>query len=139
MKYSTSSEVWSRLDKVCRDVITWVGQGCVPEKTEFRGKAREVLVTRSMFDPEIFKMKEGVLISPRQLTRPERRGMADMPPESMITEVWCLCHQSNLGGHRSLEGTLSNLLKLVKGFFLLSARQKIPFLNGGCDTCLTKE
>ena len=56
--------------------------------------------------------------------------------ESMIKEVWCLCHQSNLGGHRCLEGTLS---KLLKGFFLLSARQKIHFLNGGCDTCLTKE
>ena len=29
--------------------------------------------------------------------------------------------------------------KFLKGFFLLSARQKIHFLNGGCDTCLTKE
>ena len=48
--------------------------------------------------------------------------------ESMVTEVWILCHQSNLGGHRSLEGTLN---KFVKGFFLLSARQKINFLNGG--------
>ena len=28
---------------------------------------------------------------------------------------------------------------MFKGFFLLSARQKISFLNGGCDTCLTKE
>ena len=31
------------------------------------------------------------------------------------------------------------LSKLLKGFFLLSARQKISSLNGGCDTCLTKE
>ena len=54
----------------------------------------------------------------------------------MVTEVWSLCHQSNLGGHRGLEGTLN---KFLKGFFLLSARQKICFLNGGCDTCLTKE
>ena len=51
-------------------------------------------------------------------------------------EVWSLCHQNNPGGHRGLEGTLSNFLK---GFFLLSARQKIHSLNGGCDTCLTKE
>ena len=28
---------------------------------------------------------------------------------------------------------------MLKGFFLLSARQKIRFLNGGCDTFLTKE
>ena len=54
----------------------------------------------------------------------------------IIKEVWCLCHQSDLEGHRGLEGTLS---KLLKGFFLLSARQKIRFLNGVCDTCLTKK
>ena len=29
--------------------------------------------------------------------------------------------------------------QVLKGFFLLSARQKICFLFGGCDTCLTKE
>ena len=31
------------------------------------------------------------------------------------------------------------LNKFLKGFFMLSARQKLRFLNGGCDTCLTKE
>ena len=51
--------------------------------------------------------------------------------ESMVTKVWSLCHQSDLGGHRGLEGTLN---KFLKGY-----RQKIRFLNGGCDTCLTKE
>ena len=56
--------------------------------------------------------------------------------ESMVMEVWSLCHQSNLGGYRGLVGTLN---KFLKGFFLLSARQKIRFLNSGCDTCLTKE
>ena len=56
--------------------------------------------------------------------------------ESMVKEVWSLYHQSDLGGHRGLEGTLN---KFLKGFFLLSARQKICLLNGGCDTCLTKE
>ena len=35
-----------------------------------------------------------------------------------------------------MEGTLN---KFLKEFFLLSARQKLCFLNGGCDTCLTKE
>ena len=43
-------------------MISWVGQEPVPEKTETRGKAREVLVAHSMFDPEIFKMKDGVLM-----------------------------------------------------------------------------
>ena len=42
----------------------------------------------------------------------------------------------SLGGHRGLEGTLN---KFLKGFFMLSARQKLRFLNGGCDTCITKE
>ena len=31
------------------------------------------------------------------------------------------------------------LNKFLKGFFMLSTRQKLRFLNGGCDTCLTKE
>ena len=35
-----------------------------------------------------------------------------------------------------MEGTLK---KFLKGFFLLSARQKVHFLKGGCDTCSTKE
>ena len=35
-----------------------------------------------------------------------------------------------------MEGTLN---KFPKGFFLLSTRQKICFLNSECDTCLTKE
>ena len=54
----------------------------------------------------------------------------------MVTEGWSLCHQSDKRGQRGLEGTLN---KFLIGFFLLSARQKILFLNGGCDTFLTKE
>ena len=50
-----------------------------------------------------------------------------------MLEVWSLCHQSDVGG---LNGTLN---KFLKGFFMLSARQKIHFLNSGCDTCLIKE
>ena len=57
-------------------------------------------------------------------------------PESMVTEVWSLCHQSDLGGLRGLEETLN---KFLKRFFLQSARQKIRFLNSRCDTYLTKE
>ena len=33
-------------------------------------------------------------------------------PESTGKEVWSLCHQSNLGGHRGLEGTLNKILKV---------------------------
>ena len=54
----------------------------------------------------------------------------------MVKEVWSLCHQSDLGGHRGLERTLN---KFLNGFFLLSARQRLRFLNNGCDTWLTKE
>ena len=60
--------------------------------------------------------------------------MADI--ESIVSLVWSLCHQSDVGGHGGLEGTLN---KFLKGFFMLSSRQKIHFLNGGCDTSLTKE
>ena len=37
-------------------MIIWVEQGQVLEKAETRGKAREVLVACSMFDPQVFKM-----------------------------------------------------------------------------------
>ena len=57
-------------------------------------------------------------------------------PESMVAEVWSLCHQSDSGGHQGIERRFS---KFLKGFFVLSARQKISFLNGVCNTCLTKE
>ena len=54
----------------------------------------------------------------------------------MVKEVWSQFHQSDQGGHRGLEGTLS---KFLRGFFMFSARLKLRILNGGCDTCLVKE
>ena len=93
-----------------------------------RGKAR---------DPEVFMMKNKVLMFTKVANRNQIREVRKICLlEFMVKEVWSLCHQSNLGGHRGLEGTLNTFLK---GFFLLSSRQKIRFLNGGCDTCLTKE
>ena len=121
-------------DEVWREVISWVEQGQVLEKAETKDKAREVLVAFSMFDPEVFKMRGGVLMFMKAANR-NRKG-----------EVWwiclleskvcSLCHQSDVGGHRGLEGTLN---KFLKGCFMLSARKKICFLNGVCETCLTKE
>ena len=35
--------------------------------------------------------------------------------------------------------SVGNTVQVLKDFFVLSARQKICFLNGICDTCLTKE
>ena len=110
-------------------MISWVKQGCVPEKKEIIGKAREVLVACSMFDPEVFKIKDGVLMFTKAANRNqigEVRQICHL--ESLVMEVWSLCHQSNLGGHRGLEGILE-IYKFLKGFFLLSARQKIHFLN----------
>ena len=54
----------------------------------------------------------------------------------MVKEVWSLCHQSDQGGHRGVEGTLN---KFLRGFFMFSARTKLRFLNEGCDTCIVKE
>ena len=56
--------------------------------------------------------------------------------DSMVKEVWSLCLQSDLGGHRGLERTLN---KFLQGFFMLSARPKLRFLNRGWGTCLVKE
>ena len=47
------------------------------EKAETRGKAREVLVALSMFNPEVFKMRDGVLMFTKAANR---RGAADMSP-----------------------------------------------------------
>ena len=81
-----------------------------------------------MFNPEVFKMKDGVLMFTKAANKNRIREVWQIClPESMVKEVWILCHQSDLGGHRGLEGTLN---KFLKGFFLLSARQKIRFLNG---------
>ena len=55
----------------------------------------------------------------------------------MIEEAWrSLCHQSDSGGHRGLEGLLN---KFMRGFFMLSARPKLRHLNEGCDTCIVRE
>ena len=90
-----------------------------------------------MLDPEVFKMKDGVFMFTKAANRNQIREVWRIClPESMLKEVWNLCHQSDLGGHRGSEGTLNKFLKV---FFLLSARQKLWFLNCGCDLCLTKE
>ena len=122
--------MWSR-------VISLVEKGKLPEKAETRGKAREVLVACSMFDPAVFKMMEGVLIFTMAANRNQIGEVWRIClPESVVREVLSLFHQSDLEGHRGLEGTLN---KFLKGFFMLSVRQKLRFLNGGCDTYLTKE
>ena len=55
-------------------------------KTETRGKSREVLVARSMFDPEIFKMKDGVLMFTKAANKIRRgEGWWICLLESMIT------------------------------------------------------
>ena len=76
---------------------SWVERGQLPKKVETRVKAREVLVTRSMFDPAVFKMKDGVLMFTKAANRNhvvEVWGIC--LPESMIKEIWSLCHQRDL-------------------------------------------
>ena len=90
-----------------------------------------------MFNPAVFKMKDGVLMFTKAADRNQVGEVGRIClPESMVREVWSLCHQSDLGGHRGLEGMLN---KFLEGFFMLLTRQKLRFLNGGCDTCLTIE
>ena len=96
-------EVWS-------EVISWVEQGQVPEKAEVRGRPREVWVACSMFDPEVFKMRDGVLMFTKAANRNQMGEVRRICLlESMVLEVWSLCHQSDVGGHRGLEGTLKNV------------------------------
>ena len=118
-------------------MISWVEKGQLLEKAETQGKAREVLVAHSIFDPAAFKMKDGVLMFTKAANRNQTEEVGRIClPASMVKEVWSLCHQSDLGGHRGLEGMLNMFLR---GFFIFSARPKLRFLNGGCDTCIIKK
>ena len=78
-------------DEVLSEFISWVEKGQLPEMAETRGKAREVLLARSMFDPSVFKMKDGVLMN--QVGELWRIYL----PESMIREVWSLCQSERIG------------------------------------------
>ena len=70
-----------------------------------------------MFNPEIFKMRDWVLMFTKAAN------------QNWTGAVWGICLPESMS-IRSVEFML---------FFMLSARQKICFLNGRCDTCLTKE
>ena len=123
-------------DEVSREVIPWEETGQAPEKAETGGKAREVLIARSMFDPDAFKMRDRVLMFTKAANRNWIRDVWRIClPEAMMSDVWSLCHQSDAGECRELEGTLK---KFLKEFFMLPTRQKIHLLNSSCDTCLTK-
>ena len=64
----------------------------MPEKAETRGKAREVLGACSMFDPEVLKMRDGVLMFTKAANRNWMGEVWQIPeqiPESMV-EVWSL-------------------------------------------------
>ena len=117
--------------------MQWVNAGHAPDKSEVRGKSREVLVARSKFSTALFKMSDGVLMYTNSANGNQLGEVGRICiPESMVKEVWSLCHQSDSGGHRGIDGTLD---KFNRGFFMLSPRPKMRYLNEGCDTCITKE
>ena len=69
-------------------MISWVEKGQLPEKAETRGKTREVLVARSMFDPKVFKMKDGVLMFTKAANKnPIGEVWRICLPESMVKDV----------------------------------------------------
>ena len=82
-------------------MISWVEKGQLPKKMETRGKRREVLVACSLFDPAVFKMKDGVLMYTKAANLHQAGEVGGIClPESMFKEVWSLCHQSDQEGHR---------------------------------------
>ena len=82
-------------------MISWITKGKLPEKAEKQSKAREVLTAHSLFNPELFKMQDGVLMYTKAANHNNIREVGRICiPESLVKEVWSLCHQSNLGGHR---------------------------------------
>ena len=86
-----------------------------------------MLVACSMLDPEVFKMRDRVLMFTKASNRNQIGDVWRICLlVSMVTEVWSLCNQSDAGGQKRLEGTLN---KFLKGFFMLTTRKKIRFLN----------
>ena len=49
-------------DEVWSEVINWVKKGKLPNKVETHGKMKEVLPAHSIFDPSVFKIRDGVLM-----------------------------------------------------------------------------
>ena len=93
-------------------MIQWVGEGRAPDKSEVRGKSREVLVARSKFSTALFKMNDGVLMYTKSANGNQLGEVGRICiPESMVKEVWSLCHQSDSGGHRGIEERQTNLTK----------------------------
>ena len=85
----------------------------------------------------MFKIRDGILMFTKSANRHQSGEVGRICiPKSMIREVWSLCHQSDLGGHRGLDGTLN---KFLRGFFMFSLRDKLRYLNDGCDVCIVKE
>ena len=81
-------------------MISWVEKGQLPEKSETRGKAREFLVACSMYDPTVFKIKDGVLMFTKTANRNQTREVGQIYiPASTVRELWSLCHQIDLGVH----------------------------------------
>ena len=131
-------------DEVWSEVIKWVEKGHAPDKSEVRGKSREILVARSQFDPTLFKMRDGVLMYTKSANGNQTGEVGRICiPESMVKEVWTphlslwsLCHQRDSGGHRGIDGMLH---KFTRRFFMLSPRPKLRYFNEGCDTCIVKQ
>ena len=80
-------------DKVWSEMISWVEKGQLPEKAETRGKAREVLVAHSIFNPAVFKMKDGVLMFTKVGNKNQVGEVGRICiPAFMVREVLSLCH-----------------------------------------------
>ena len=97
-------------DEVWSEVIKWVRKGHALDKSEVRGKLMEFLVARSQFNPTLFKIRDGVLMYTKSENRNQTGEVGRICiPETMVKEVWSLCHQSDSGGYRGIDGTLHSL------------------------------
>ena len=87
----TKDEVWS-------NVISRVEKGQLPEKAETQGKAREVLVARSTFNPAVFKMKDGMLMFTKAANRNQTGEVRWICiPASMVKDSSCFQQGQNCG------------------------------------------
>ena len=78
-------------DEVWSEVISWIEQVRLPEKTKTSGKAKGVLVAHSMLDLEVFKIKDGLLMFTEAANRNQIREVWRIClPESIVKEVWSL-------------------------------------------------
>ena len=104
---------------------------------ELREKEQEVLDARSLFSPELFQIRNNMLVFQRNTDKNQTEPAGQIcVPADMFRVTWCICHEGHSAGHHGIAETLA---KFQQSFFVISALDKIRLVGEKCDQCIAKE